>query len=291
METATPPTIVPIPGITLFPCATAFLERRLSWKAVALAFSPVVLSLGFNLVASTVAFEEPSTAPKRMPILLARSIGDGPGKKYLEAHCATEKYAICELYPDGFPSSAAGVLFGSTGVTRRATPEQMDRIRAEEMAILKRVMATYPLEQGWSVARNGIRQVFRFGTADFRWADIKLVKDSGRPPKLVLSEFQRLEERPILNFFGVIQYAGVIAAVAAIGLFAFRDGLRRGRRNREMLAIALAGLLANAALCGGLSAPTDRYQARVIWIVPLLAGLFWIERRQEREFLAVPALP
>jgi hypothetical protein len=43
--------------------------------------------------------------------------------------------------------------------------------------------------------------------------------------------------------------------------------------------VAIAGLVANAAIFGGLSAPVDRYQARVIWIIPMLAALFWLVRR------------
>jgi hypothetical protein len=32
------------------------------------------------------------------------------------------------------------------------------------------------------------------------------------------------------------------------------------------------GVLLNAAVCGVLSGPHDRYQARTIWLVPLLAA-------------------
>jgi hypothetical protein len=39
--------------------------------------------------------------------------------------------------------------------------------------------------------------------------------------------------------------------------------------------------MANAAIFGGLSAPVDRYQMRVIWIVPMVAALFWLSRRRD----------
>ncbi len=49
-----------------------------------------------------------------------------------------------------------------------------------------------------------------------------------------------------------------------------------------MLLVAVAGLAINAAIFGGLSVPVDRYQGRVVWIVPVLAALFWLTRRNAR---------
>ena len=65
--------------------------------------------------------------------------------------------------------------------------------------------------------------------------------------------------------------------------------LRRRLRSLEVAAIsaALVGLLANAAVCGILSAVTDRYQGRVAWILPVLAIIIWLRVRAE----ATPATP
>jgi uncharacterized ion transporter superfamily protein YfcC len=82
-------------------------------------------------------------------------------------------------------------------------------------------------------------------------------------------------------FKGVIPLlAALIAATLLILLYARRDRLGVGRREREMLFMAVAGLAINAAIFGGLSVPVDRYQGRVIWIIPALAALFWLERRK-----------
>jgi len=51
-----------------------------------------------------------------------------------------------------------------------------------------------------------------------------------------------------------------------------------------MLSLALLlFLLLNAAVCGILSSPVDRYQARVIWLVPLLALVIGFIRLGESE--------
>ena len=37
--------------------------------------------------------------------------------------------------------------------------------------------------------------------------------------------------------------------------------------------VILLGILANAFVCGAVSQPANRYGARVIWLLPMLAGL------------------
>ena len=94
--------------------------------------SPLLLAVVALLGTSYAAFGEWSLAPKRYPIGLARSISDGPGYWYLRDHCATEHFAICEIYGTNPPRKVNDFLWGPNGVRYRATPEQMERIRAEE---------------------------------------------------------------------------------------------------------------------------------------------------------------
>jgi len=49
-----------------------------------------------------------------------------------------------------------------------------------------------------------------------------------------------------------------------------------------LTAVIVFVVVANAAVTGVLSNVEDRYQARVIWLVPLLAGVFvltWLDQR------------
>jgi hypothetical protein len=59
-------------------------------------------------------------------------------------------------------------------------------------------------------------------------------------------------------------------AVAAAALLVLILGLRDARV-AGLGAAVLAGVLANAAICGVLSGVFDRYQARVLWLVPFAA--------------------
>jgi hypothetical protein len=51
-----------------------------------------------------------------------------------------------------------------------------------------------------------------------------------------------------------------------------------------LLAMVAIGIMVNAAICGALSSPLDRYEARVAWLVPFIAVTVilavWQRRRQ-----------
>ena len=46
---------------------------------------------------------------------------------------------------------------------------------------------------------------------------------------------------------------------------------------RQLVLAVLAALILNAAMCGVLSGPQHRYQARVVWLLPLLAGALLLQ--------------
>lgn len=250
-------------------------QSRLTPSAVVLAIAPALLALGLNAASSQVAFNEASVAPKRLPILLARSIADGPGLRYLEEACPERGYAICEIFESGIPSNLQVLLWSEEGLVGGATPEQRRRIREEEIEILGNAFLAYPVQQSWSLGRNALLQLGMIGTRDFSWGHLEY-DDKG-----VLK--QQVTGREGFGLLALIHIGSTLGAIGLIATFALRDRLSIGQREREMLAVAVLGFLVNAAIFGGLSAPVDRYQSRVIWIIPLLAALFWLARSGRRE--------
>jgi len=57
--------------------------------------------------------------------------------------------------------------------------------------------------------------------------------------------------------------------------------------------ILLLGLFLNALICGVLASPYGRFQARIIWLLPVLAALVWTDsaviwREKVRKVLGSP---
>ena len=211
------------------------------------------------LTTSYAAFGELSLAPKRYPIQLARSVADGPGAWYLRNHCATEHYAICEIYGPNPPRKVHDFLWGPNGVRYRASPEQTERIRAEDSTIVRRAALAYPGEQIRRSATNAFLQLFEFGPRDLVFG----VRLAGEEPSLA----QVHADQPMLKAAGgAIIYLSFLATIVL--LVAFRR--RLGSTDKAAIAVVAIGLLANAAVCGILSGVTARYQGRVAWVLPAL---------------------
>lgn len=252
------------------------VQRRLSVSAVILAIGPLAFTVVASLGVSQAVFDEVSVVPRRMPLLLARSMEDGPARWHLESHCDEYAYAICDLWGGDFPTGLGTLLWSPDGLLKTATDTQMERIRAEEMVILKRALAEYPVEQLWSFVGNGVRQMGMIGLADTTWG--RIVADETGQFRLEPRTPRLLQDLAVIE---TVQKGVVLSGIALILAFVLKDGLRSGDRERSILFVVMAGLMANAAIFGGLSAPVDRYQMRVIWIVPMVAALFWLSRRRD----------
>ena len=235
--------------------------QNYSWMVAPLLVSVIAL-----LAISTIGFGQASVAPKRYPYALARSITDGPALWHLEKHCETYKYAVCEVY-DEFPRGVGEFLWESTGLRYQATPEQLDRIRDEEMIILQRATQEYPFAQVRLAIINTIQQLYRVGMPAI-----------GLGQKLTQNEngvwYMTSRDTRGDVFVHPLEYLQIFVlylSLAALAFFAFK---RKSVTEAQLRVIGFFGatLIGNAIICGVLSGPADRFQGRLIWILPLIAA-------------------
>jgi len=228
------------------------------WAGV---LAPFLIGAALTVALNSVAFGGASLTGKRFPLTLARSIAEGPGKWYLDRNCGHLKYAVCEVYPNGVPSSVDTFLWGPTGVKERATPEQLERIRAEESEVVLAATRAYPFEEFRRLAFNFGRQLVHFQPGVGLDARI-VVGPDGNP----VSEYGVPYNPTWVGITGALSIGAVIASLALL-LF----GWRSNSKMRAMIVLVLFGILLNDAVCVYFSGVTPRYQARVIWLIPLLA--------------------
>ncbi len=227
------------------------------WVALA---GPVLLGAALTVGLNSVAFGGPSLTGKRYPLTLARSIAEGPAKWYLDKNCGSLKYAICEVYPHGVPGTINSFLWGKNGVKERATAEQLDRIRAEESDVVLAATRAYPFQEIGRLAFNFGRQLvlFRPGVG----LDARIVLDQEGNPASEPASYNRTWVRAV----GILSIAGMIASLALLFV-----RWRSMPQLRPLIMLVVLGILLNACICVYFSGVTDRYQARVIWLIPLLA--------------------
>ncbi len=243
--------------------------------ALAVLWTPALLGVAVVMLSGLVGFGQASISPKHYPLALARAVDNGPARWYLEEECKNpRRYAICEIYGTRIPLTVQDMLWTKDSLVVRATPQQLDRVRAEERTIIIETTKRYPLQQLYLIAHDVPEQLIVFRLNYFRYdteivrnaaGDIVLRSPPGDAPQSML--YAGLE---VLN--------DSLVGAGAIALLWLWRGMNRAQR--WMVIVMLMGLLANAAVCAIFSGVAPRYQARVVWLVPWFAlALGWARHR------------
>ena len=218
-------------------------------------------------------------APIYPPFITARLIDDGPGYEYLRRTCPGSGFVACRflgglpLRSDDFlwnPDPKRGVFFASDGPTRRSLSEEQYRFAWA-------VVRDDPLDQVAVSASNMLRQAGAVGLAEFRYTEWdKAFFAEKLPADTYASMRQTAAYRGAMptTALSALSYAAVVTALAYL-LYAYRRSSARGEAllptYTVLTALTVFGVVLNAAVCGAISGPHDRYQARVIWLIPLSA--------------------
>ena len=288
--------------------------RRAPWR-------PLVARAGLLLSAAAVAVlasQAYAAAIKlrtgddlgRPPFLTARVLADGPGRAYLRHACAAGvKWTLCAYAKDPLDSTE-DILWSddpATGIFNSADYHVRLRLEQEEHAFVLHALAYDPLREAGAALRNWGLQLVAVGyqeplrdpayyLADDYWKTTTL-----KP--LLLRERACDPERGtcILNLpaklMSEIDAAVAIAALAWLGWSLACEGRPGGRslrlasaradwtdaavRTRAAVALMVLAVALNAAVCGMLSGPFDRYEARLLWLIPCAALLLHAARRRD----------
>jgi len=248
--------------------------------AIVTAFAGQSL-LGYGVQRAT------GTAMQRLPFLSARLVADGPGTRYLRANCPQSHFALC-AYADEFPISDAAFLFGNQPgqqVFETASYEQRRALSQEQVRFFLAVLQYDPVGVLKDGVRNAFMQLIDFRLLELRYDEgMKDVMDRTFPLPVLAQVKASGAYRGTLpvTFLTVALYVTVLFSLAWL-IFNFYGTRRARAMSRDLKRVFLwiaAGLIINAAACGALSAVDARYQARVVWLLPLLALLVWFDARK-----------
>jgi hypothetical protein len=256
------------PLAALVPGTLAERSRRLVRLGL-----PCIAAAGLLVSVGWLCFEEPSATPHSPPFLLARAWEDGPARAYLAEACPAAGWAIC-THLDRMAPTAQEFLWREEDSYFAMDLATRTAVRAEERPILLRALRIDPLGELRAALANAASQAIRIGLDDF-------VLGRGAAVTPTDYTFIYLPLAPAaawgLSTFSAIVYGGAALALAVLATL-----WRRGRltaREQQMVLFVLAALLLNAAICGALSGPHPRDQARVVWLLPLLAAALSLSAR------------
>jgi hypothetical protein len=233
------------------------------------------------------------------PFLMAKVLQDGPGRAYLLAHCPGGAAPTLCRFASRPLTSAEDFLWSwapRVGVAMVVDPRIVVELKREEPAFVLHAVAEHPGLELRAAAAGWAEQMVLFPTIEplhnpaefltFRWWVNTSIwtllpghEICARQPGLC----QPRLPQPLINALDRLVLMLSLAGLAFAALSPRMKGSVRAiapdrhaqiRRAGEAAALIALGVLANAAVCGALSGPYPRYEARLIWTAPLMIWLF-----------------
>jgi hypothetical protein len=273
----------------------AFKRRRFPsrLRAIGEVAAIVAVAAATQMALHGYLYGKPSLNGRQPPFLMARMIADGPGRWYLEKNCPQLHWAVCN-HLQSLSSDQNSLLWGPDAPYESGTESEKRRLEAEEMPMVLATLRAYPRQQLFRSAANFRDQLRYFGLYGFNYNQRVLEQFDEVMPGARASYLQSRQERDALHLILLsrIQWWTIVASLAAIGVLIPLSWRRLSPRLAGLAIIIFAMVVANALVTGVLSGFNHRYQCRVIWLIPLLAGCFlleWIGQWRTRNRIA--ALP
>ena len=269
----------------MFVCVSLFADRgALSSHSFRQQFfllsSIIVIGILGEVGFSVGVHQQIGAYPIRPPFLMARVIADGPGYRFLRENCGTRPYVVCD-YLDRLPVSALQFLWSTdpkTGVFSVAELATRERLSSEQTAFLVDVFRSDPIGVASGTLKNFSRQLLSVGLREFFMSQGEVQSLQGKLPEPYRSKLLRSNIifkdwiLAVANAWYSFVYLSSLVGIIICWVLTLRKQSRFNesvfprRQWIYVLSIATGGILFNAAICGALSEPTQRYQTRVAWI-------------------------
>jgi putative flippase GtrA len=251
---------------------------------------------------------------RRPPFLAMRVIADGPGREFLRARCDHgASYVLCQFKTLPLDDSQ-DMLWSDDrrkGIFNVTTYENRLQMEREENRFVLDAVAYAPLDQAVASFRNWIEQLFTiylddplknphyyltnsyWSTTNLPW----LINHAANCGRDHWGCSTRLSVDGSVWLYGVLAVAGLIIVAWRLCCADLQSAIARRRldwtderaRLVALLALLVAAVLVNAFVCGALSGPFARYQARITWLITAAAAISLVSARQLIAQARLPA--
>lgn len=270
-------------------------QRIALWRrSVLVTASALAVAITMNFAFDATARAVLGASPKRPPLLTARVIVDGPGRLYLDGFCPIkDEFAVCAYRHRGFRTADEFLweVLPTTGVFSTLPLDQRLKIIEQEPRFIAAVFRQYPLAVFKAIVANAVEQLTlvlpaeayidpgkQFGDLPFRNADLFEVAPFLNDCVAQLGScVPTIPEGLIAAIVGMttVLSLGVIALhfLACRRIIGKQAVDRRYHGAIVFTFLIVVGVIVNAGICGAVSGPHERYQARVMWLLLVAAGM------------------
>ncbi len=214
---------------------------------------------------------------------LARLIDSGVVEEYLNDNCGKYNFTLCQ-YRNEIPKSSQLFIWGQDGPYYKTG--SWSTAHEDYKIMIKDILTTpkYLKPVLFDFIVSTFKQLFNFKIGEGIY---DAFDENSAPVQYVLSKFPTSEmKRDLLlseqntgkmdfREINMLHYLIILASILVIIYILFK---KRLPDNLFLLSwIILSGLVVNAAICADLSNVLNRYQSRVIWLLPFLAIILLAE--------------
>jgi hypothetical protein len=225
-------------------------------------------------------------------LVFGRMMQDGIVKRYLDDHCRQRYIKLCP-YRNKLPPTADMLFWGDSFFNDLGG---FDGLGDEMRFIVAQSIEEYPLQQVETAVAATATQLrlnaTGFGLNNEIWHTYEVIKQYARAEVPAMQDAR--QQRGELGF-GLINQVHVPIALGSLVLVVIllvrAPFSRRFDATTALAATVTIAILANAAICGVLSGPHDRYGSRIVWIATLAVAIALAQAVRERmsSRLAVPS--
>ena len=273
--------------------AWPFLHKRIALTGLIQGSLALVVGSAMLLAANYALSGQLAWTPGGAGVAFGRMLQDGIVTGYLNDHCGEEKLKLCP-YRNELPATADDFLWGDSMFNTlgrfQGLGDEMEHIAAQSLK-------DYPAWQAEAALKATAQQLVHVATGEgtISW----LAHTYGIIERYIPSQVKPMQaarqRRGNINF-AAVNWVHVPVALASMLAVLTMVALALWRRKFDDLALLAAtvcfALLGNAAICGVISGPHDRYGARLVWIatftVLLAAAKFFGDDEPEADDASLP---
>ncbi|WP_448502521.1 hypothetical protein [Sphingomonas sp.] len=218
-------------------------------------------------------------APRRLPHLTAKLSTTEEGRRFLHKACPDAGFAVCAFAPAANSGNWIDFLFSRStdkGVYAIADPATKRALADEQLRFGVAMLADDPPAMMALQFRSITEQLARFSLSDLD-TSAKRHFISANMSESVRDQVRATRGYSGTALFSRISHASYVSTVAAMFAIALlwmaRLRQRRAASIDALTALLGAGIVLNAIICAAIAGAYDRFQARVIWVLPLAAIL------------------
>jgi hypothetical protein len=247
---------------------------RVLLPATAIAAGALLALLSNFVITKQLAF-----TPGGFNFVFSRLVQDRIVDRYLKDHCPDATIRLCK-YRDDVPETANRWLWALDSPIHKLGG--LKGYEPEARLIVIESLALYPLMHLETAIVSAVKQFVRFATGDglTPWAWYTRLTFERFAPGALHGYITGRQATSSFDFSWINLIHVPVQALAIAGLPIIML-TRSSSRISAFAALVLTALLANAAICGVLSNPHDRYQSRLAWLATLVVAIALLEQQPQ----------